>query len=31
MEDTLTFQFSVAGALMQRAVPVTYHFEMDEE
>jgi hypothetical protein len=31
MEDTLTFQFSVAGTLMQRAVPVTYHFEMDEE
>jgi hypothetical protein len=31
MEDTLTFQFSVAGALMRRAVPVTYHFEMDEE
>jgi hypothetical protein len=31
MEDTLTFQFSVAGALMQRAVPVTYHFEIDEE
>jgi hypothetical protein len=31
MEDTLTFQFSVAGSSMQRAVPVTYHFEMDEE
>jgi len=31
MEDTLTFQFSVNGALMQRAVPVTYHFEMDED
>ncbi|HWX26270.1 MAG TPA: hypothetical protein VNZ53_02380 [Steroidobacteraceae bacterium] len=31
MEDTLTFQFSVDGALMRRAVPVTYHFEMDEE
>ena len=31
MEDTLTFQFSVAGTSMQRAVPVTYHFEMDEE
>jgi hypothetical protein len=31
MEDTLTFQFSVAGTLMQRAVPVTYHFDMDEE
>ena len=31
MEDTLTFQFSVDGALMRRAVPVSYHFEMDEE
>jgi hypothetical protein len=31
MEDTLLFQFSVDGALMRRAVPVTYHFEMDEE
>jgi hypothetical protein len=31
MEDTLTFQFSVNGALMRRAVPVTYHFEMDED
>jgi hypothetical protein len=31
MEDTLTFQFSVAGSSMQRAVPVSYHFEMDEE
>jgi hypothetical protein len=31
MEDTLTFQFSVDGTLMRRAVPVTYHFEMDEE
>jgi len=30
MEDILTFQFTVAGTLMQRAVPVTYHFEMDE-
>ncbi|MGA2190730.1 MAG: hypothetical protein ABSH33_19590 [Steroidobacteraceae bacterium] len=29
LEDTLTFQFTVAGTLMQRAVPVTYHFEMD--
>jgi hypothetical protein len=27
----LTFQFSVDGTLMRRAVPVTYHFEMDEE
>ena len=31
MEDTLTFQFSVNGALMRRTVPVTYHFEMDED
>lgn len=31
MEDTLTFQFKVAGTLMQRAVPVTYHFELDED
>jgi hypothetical protein len=31
MEDTLTFQFSVDGALMRRPVPVTYHFEMDED
>jgi hypothetical protein len=30
MEDTLTFQFTVNGAFMQRAVPVAYHFEMDE-
>ena len=31
MEDTLLFQFNVDGTLMRRAVPVTYHFEMDEE
>jgi hypothetical protein len=31
MEDTLTFQFSVDGTLMRRAMPVTYHFEMDED
>jgi hypothetical protein len=31
MEDTLTFQFTVDGSLMRRAVPVTYHFEMDED
>jgi hypothetical protein len=30
MEDTLTFQFTLDGTLMRRAVPVTYHFEMDE-
>ena len=31
MEDTMTFQFTVNGTLMQRAFPVTYHFEMDED
>jgi len=31
MEDTLTFQFTLDGALMRRAVPVSYHFEMDED
>jgi hypothetical protein len=31
MEDTLTFQFTVDGSLIRRAVPVTYHFEMDED
>ena len=31
MEDTLTFQFTVNGALLRRSVPVTYHFEMDED
>lgn len=31
MEDTLTFQFTLDGTLMRRAVPVTYHFEMDED
>ena len=31
MEDVLTFQFSVDGALMRRTVPVTFHFEMDED
>jgi hypothetical protein len=30
MEDTLTLNFVVDGALMRRAVPITYHFEMDE-
>jgi hypothetical protein len=30
MEDTLTLNFVVDGTLMQRQVPVTYHFEMDE-
>jgi hypothetical protein len=31
MEDTLTFQFTLDGTLMRRPVPVTYHFEMDED
>ncbi|HEY8052648.1 MAG TPA: hypothetical protein VIE42_07560 [Steroidobacteraceae bacterium] len=31
MEDTLTFQFTVEGSTMRRAVPVSYHFEMDED
>ena len=31
MEDTLTFQFTVDGALMRSSVPVSYHFEMDED
>jgi hypothetical protein len=31
MEDVFTFQFSLDGNLVQRAFPVTYRFEMDEE
>ena len=31
MEDVFKFQFSVNGNLVQRAFPVTYRFEMDEE
>ena len=31
MEDVLKFQFSVDGRLLPRAVPVTYHFEIDED
>ena len=31
MEDTLTFQFTLDGTLMRRALAVTYHFEMDED
>jgi hypothetical protein len=30
MEDTLTLQFVVSGTLLHRAVPIAYHFEMDE-
>jgi len=29
MEDVVKFEFSVDGNLMQKAVPVSYHFEMD--
>ena len=31
MEDVLTVQFSVDGALVRRNFPVTLHFEMDED
>jgi hypothetical protein len=31
MEDVFKFQFALAGSLLPRAVPVTYHFEMDED
>ena len=31
MEDVLRFEFKVDGSLIRRAVPVTFHFEMDEE
>ncbi len=31
MEDVLKFQFSVDGALIRRAIPVTFRFEMDED
>ena len=30
LEDNVTFKFSVAGTLMRRSFPVSYHFEMDE-
>jgi hypothetical protein len=30
LEDTLTVQYSVDGTLVQRAFPVSFHFEMDE-
>jgi hypothetical protein len=30
MEDTLMLRFVVSGFLLRRAVPVAYHFEMDE-
>lgn len=31
MEDVLTFQFSVDGALIRRTFPLSFHFEMDED
>jgi hypothetical protein len=31
LEDVLQFQFSVDGSLMQRHVPVNFHFEFDED
>jgi hypothetical protein len=31
MEDVFRFQFSVDGRLLPRPMPVTYHFEMDED
>jgi hypothetical protein len=31
IEDVLTLQFRVDGALMQRALPVNFRLEMDEE
>ncbi len=30
IEDVVKFQFGVDGNLLDRAFPVTYHFEMDE-
>jgi hypothetical protein len=31
MEDVLKFQFNVDGTLIRRPVPVSFHFEMDED
>jgi hypothetical protein len=31
MEDVLRFQFDVDGTLIRQAVPVSFHFEMDED
>jgi hypothetical protein len=30
LEDVMKFQFSLDGSLITRAIPVTFHFEMDE-
>jgi hypothetical protein len=31
LEDVMKFQFSLDGSLITRAIPVTFHFEMDED
>jgi hypothetical protein len=31
LEDVMKIQFSVDGSLISRAIPVTFHFEMDED
>jgi hypothetical protein len=31
LEDVMKFQFSLDGSLISRAIPVTFHFEMDED
>jgi hypothetical protein len=31
LEDVMKFQFSVDGSLLPRPMPVTFHFEMDED
>ncbi len=31
MEDVLRFQFDVDGTLIRQAIPVSFHFEMDED
>jgi len=31
LEDVMKFQFSLDGMLISRAIPVTFHFEMDED
>jgi hypothetical protein len=31
MEEVMRFEFSVDGTLVQRPIPLTFHFEMDED
>jgi len=31
LEDVMKFQISLDGSLISRAIPVTFHFEMDED